>query len=462
MKRFLIRCAYHLLFFIGLLVTWPYFLWRMVRRGDFQYGWHERLGWFSPEQWRELMTLDRPVWIHAVSVGEVRLAQVLMQAMRAAEPDLPVFLTTTTSTGRRLAEKGLRGGEPTVVLYKPADFPRKMAELIHRVDPSLIVLMESEIWPNLIWQAARKGVPVWVANARLSDRSARRYRALRFWFGPVLSCLQWVGLQEEEDRLRFRLAGFPPHALFVTGSMKFDVAAVAAVQQPARDLRLALGWGDDPVLFGGSLQPGEDEDLLRTFRVLRQTHPHLRLFLALRHVERTPAVLRRVRDQGWRVVRRTEMSASRASWAENAPEVCLLDTTGELAQLYAVATVCFIGKSLRGRGGQNFLEPVAAGVPVICGPHMENFRQLLKIFLRGQAVIQVRSADDLTETCRELFCDAQRREELVRHASTLFNSRRGAVKTTASAILAARHHRVLVQNERKKISPVPSALVSEL
>lgn len=423
------RFFYNIFFVIGFTLSWPYYFRRMWRRGNCAQGFFERFGCYNKVLRQKIASLNRPIWIHAVSVGEIKIAQVLIREIRALAPQQAIVISTTTQTGRQIGTKLV--DEQTALIYTPTDFFCITRRAFNLIRPSLLVLVESEIWPNMIWEAENRRVPVCLINARLSERSRRRYQKFSSWTKPILSKLAWIGVQHPNDLPRLADAGFQPHKLFPMGSLKFEVADLGNYDKDlASSLRQKLGWAPENfILLGGSTHAGEEELLLRIFRDLRKTVPSLKMILAPRHMERAKEVA--AACNGWRTVRRSQLNGAN----ETPPDVLILDTTGELGSLYPMGDLIFIGKSLLGRGGQNFIEAARFGRPVLVGPHMENFTNLVKTFRENGGIIQVKDEGELLEEMQMLLVDEPRREKLSQRAAATFQQNLGAGKTTAQMIL---------------------------
>ena len=428
----MLRLFYNLAFLGGLLLTWPYFIYHMWRRGRLFNAFGERLGLYSRGVKAQLEDLKDPVWIHAVSVGEIMLAGVLVRELRQCRPGQDIVITTTTATGRHVGERLV--DEHLVLLYNPTDFYFAVRRAFRCIRPSILILMEQEIWPNYIWEAEKRKIPVWLLNARLSDRSWKRMRWFRSLTGPVLRKLSLVGVQARQDIPRLAEAGFPPHTLFYVGSMKFDVAELTSFDSGlGRKVRQAAGWGEDElILLAGSTHPGEERVILELFSDLKRRHPELRLLIAPRHVERTRGVEQLCTEAGYISVRRSRLNLEEVAKAP--VEVLLLDTTGELRSLYDLGTVNFIGKSLIGKGGQNFIEAARAGRPVVVGPNMQNFARLAEQFVREKALLQVQNRAELADAFRQLLDDPERRKQLGGRARDLFLENLGSGARSAEMI----------------------------
>jgi 3-deoxy-D-manno-octulosonic-acid transferase len=367
-------------------------------------------------------------------VGEMMIARVLIRELRTLEPDLDVVLTTTTQTGRAVGRSLVDGR--TVLLYNPTDFLLSVSRAFDRIRPSMLVLVEQEIWPNYVWSAQRRKVPVWLVNGRLSPRSFRRFRRFRRFTEPVLRGIEWICLQHESDVDRFAEIGFRSECLAVTGSLKFDVAEEGHFDgELAERVREQVGWTkDDLVLLFGSSHPGEEELMLDMFHALRREFPKLRLLLAPRHFERAGRVTALAKEAGWQGVRRSMLETSvkpDGGW-----DVLILDTTGELNSLYSLGTINVIGKSIVGKGGQNFIEATRCGRPVLVGPHMSNFESLAGLFLREEGLVQVENSFELFQAIRELLLDREGASKIGQKGREIYLRNLGAGAKTAEMIVA--------------------------
>ena len=415
--------AYNLLFALAYPFLLPGFLVRMLRRGGYARRFADRFALYPPGLFgkeRGLFESHRPyrpgpegfVWIHAVSVGEVQVAGQLMREWRAAEPGVRFCFSTTSSTGWATAEREVSARD--VLIYNPLDFPNFVKSALRTVRPRAIVLTESEIWPNFIRASRRYGIPLFLINARVSDRSAPRYRMARWWFGDVFACFSRIFAQSDLDKSRLVAAGAPEGVVSVTGSFKFD----AARRNPAKEAELK-GWvGEGRILLGGSTWPGEDEAMLRAYKAALERIPGLKLVIAPRHFEKADAVEDSIRRAGFGCVRRSRGDEARPG------AVFLADTTGELMGLYGIADVVFVGKSLCARGAQNMIEPCLCGKPTVVGPHTENFRPVMSDLRAADVIAEVRDADELSRRVVELLADDG---GLGARASAAVGRRRGVV-----------------------------------
>jgi 3-deoxy-D-manno-octulosonic-acid transferase len=426
----MIRFIYNLLWPIGLLFFLPGYFAKMIRRGGYREKFGQRLGIYDREL-RDRLSKQRSTWLHAVSVGEVNIALKLANALRALEPHLHCILTTTTTTGFALARKN---APPWLQpMYTPLDYWPIMRRAFSVIRPARIVLTEAEVWPNLAGEAHTRRIPLVLANARLSPRSERRYRRFRFFVAPTLRLLDLVCVPERQEIERWAALGVDRTRIKCTGSIKYDPDAVkghavAALRWDASDTFSS----EHPVLFGGSTHAGEEEVLAKVFLRLRQQFPALRLFIAPRHVERLQEIRAQLGVLPLRVAFVSEAVTDSAADAD----CLLLDSTGELQRWYGIATVVFIGKSLTAHGGQNPVEPILNGKPVVFGPHMENFATLAKTLVSNNGAAQVTDSESLERAVAELLHDRDARNCLVENAHAALREHQGAT-TRAAALIHA-------------------------
>jgi 3-deoxy-D-manno-octulosonic-acid transferase len=443
------RFLYNLIFPLFLLVALPGYLKRMRKRGNYQENFGSRLGKFEAKQAERLRQRDDWVWVRAVSVGEMLIAEKAIRQWRELRPELRLVISTTTSTGYALA-KDLFADElanKVEVIYSPLDFIPIIRRVLVLVRPRAIVFVEGELWPNLVAEAARRDCALALVNARMSPRSQRRFLRFRALARGVFSRLDKACVQEEAQLEVFQKLGVAPQRLELTGSIKFDLAAQAANENRLREIEEVLerlGWppkADDGnermVLMGGCTFAGEERLLAEIYQRLRDRHPRLRLLLAPRHFERAPEVTAELEALGLRVARRSDCPSAAAMPPELAgadPDAFLLDTTGELRHCYGVADVVFIGKSLCATGGQNPLEPLAAGKALLMGPRMDNFRAVVDRLAREQAAVQVADARELEEHIGRLLADPAATRKLAKRAERVLRENDGASERAARAL----------------------------
>jgi len=414
--------VYNLLFTAALLLGTPYLLVRMATTRRFRAGLTERLGWYRSGRFPR----GEAIWIQAASVGEVKAAGPLVKLIREEFPQSPVVLTCQTAAGRKVAREQL-SGESAAVL-SPLDFAPAVGRLIRRISPRILILIETELWPGTILAARRKGIPVAVVNGRISPRSFPRYRKLRLLLKPLLRRMNRFGMRSEEDAERIRLLGAPPGLVRVTGNIKFDSIDLPGPSSSGGK----AGWGwkpGDPVIVAGSTHEGEEALLIKAFCRLREQFPGLRLILAPRHLERVGAVEELLRSSGEKY-----RLFSRLSPADDETGLVILDRMGVLSSLYREATVVFVGRSLRGTGGQNPIEPAAAGKPIVFGPHMENFAEIAAELADTGGAIRIEEENRLTARLREVIADPGKGAAMGRAARAAVEKRRGASRRNLEMI----------------------------
>jgi 3-deoxy-D-manno-octulosonic-acid transferase len=417
---------YSALLGLGLLLTSPYWVVQMLRLGKYRAGLGERLG-RVPERVRS--DDSRPtIWIHAVSVGEVLAISGLVAAFGQRMRGHRVVVSTTTHTGQKLARERF-GAEN--VFYFPLDFGFCIHPYVKALRPALVVVAETEFWPNFLRVVRESGARVAVVNARISDRSYPRYRAWRFLLSRVLRYVDLFLAQSEEDGRRLREIGAAPDRVRVSGNLKFDVKPPeeAAVVDELRRTTAQSGAG--PVIVAGSTVEGEEELVLAAFRRIREHSPNAILILAPRHKERFAAVSEILARSEVRFVARSAKNRT----SSLAGSVLLLDTLGELASVYALADVAFVGGSLVPRGGHNILEPAHWGIATVIGPHTENFRDIIGIFRQANAV-RIAEPEHLADVLLELLQNDDNRRALGQRAKTVVEQQMGATQRTLEALRA--------------------------
>lgn len=370
------------------------------------------------------------IWIHAVSVGETLSSPPLIRALRRHLPEAEFLLSTVTITGQETAEKVL-GGETEARFYFPFDLPGISRRFLDRIRPDVVVILETEIWPNFLAECMERKIPAVLLNGRVSERSFGGYKRFRFLFSRALRCFEAIAVQTEEDARRFRSLGAPPSKVAVTGNMKFDVAPRPQEQSSLYTLLLREKKNGTVWFVAGSTHEREEEAALCAFSRAREVNGSVKLLLAPRHPERFGYVEELCRRGGWEAVRKTRAPASNGS---RLPPVVLLDTVGELLAAYAAADIAFVGGSLVPKGGHNILEPALYGVPTLVGPHMENFREIFEIFADAGAVVPVRDATDLADRLAGWAADPSGAAETGRRAKELLAAFRGATERNAGIV----------------------------
>lgn len=419
--------AYSLLLTLGVILTAPYYLWRLRGRIFRGAGWRERLG-FLPGSFQQG---DREaIWVHAVSVGETFAVSDLARRLHEHSPGRKIFLSHVTPAGREAGENRLPEVEGRFFL--PLDWAWCVRRAFDRIRPALLLIVETELWPNLLRSARRSGTRTVLVNARLSERSLRRYRLVRPFMRRVFENLDLVCAQSTSDAERFRLLGAPADRVVVTGNIKFDGKPPGRGEFQARLAEALSEGGSRPVMVAASTMPGEEELLLHAFDKIRRTHPETLLILAPRHPARFETVAKLLAGQERKVARRTalEMNVTGLALQLASAQVFLLDTIGELAGVFELADVVFVGGSLVPTGGHNLLEPAFWAKAILFGPHMENFRDVADLFLSADAAVQVSSAGELAQSVCELIANPLRRREIGNKAKHVLEQERGATERT--------------------------------
>lgn len=400
----------------------PFILLRLWWHGrqapDLRNNWFHRLG-FVPA------TRGTVVWVHAVSVGETIAAAPMVRRLLARNPDITILMTAMTDTGLAQARKMF--GDQVCYAYAPYDTPGSIRRFLDRANPRILVIMETEIWPNMIRQSRGRGVPVFLINARLSEQSARGYERVKSLAAPIVRSISWVAAQADKDAERFRRIGVAPAKVAVTGSVKFDVDIPDSVREESLALRATLTAR--PVWIAGSTHGGEDTRLLAAHRQVVSVHPEALLVIVPRHPERFESVADQVSAAGFSLARRSRSDSPLHA------SVYLGDTMGELMMLYGASDIAFVGGSLIERGGHNPLEPAAWGIPVFSGPHVFNFETIYQRLLDDRGVKLVADAGELADHLIRLFSDADERKAIGERALSVVRKNRGALDKVVDGII---------------------------
>ncbi|MCB1866059.1 MAG: lipid IV(A) 3-deoxy-D-manno-octulosonic acid transferase [Chromatiales bacterium] len=392
---------------------------RGIRAPDYWHRWRERFGLIEPVP-------SGGVWLHAVSVGEVQAVVPLVRELRKLNPEMPVTVTTTTPTGWRRVVEAM--GEGVVHRFTPYDAPFAVRKFLERVRPRCVIIVETEIWPNLLAECRRRSVPVALANARLSQRSARGYARFPRLIRAALNAFSLIAAHDEPDAQRFRDLGATEGIVRVTGNIKFDQPLPASRREQSQALRRALGL-DGHVWIAASTHEGEDEQILAAFGKVRSRVADCRLILVPRHPERFARVGQLVSRHGFETVLRSEQRPCAAT-----TEVFVLDSMGELPLFYGLADLAFVGGSLVRGGGHNVLEPAALGVPVLFGPHMFNFAGIARVLLDGEGAREVRGVDELSSIVIGWFENPAERSRFGDNARAVVARNRGALGRLLAAL----------------------------
>ncbi|HEV2288480.1 MAG TPA: 3-deoxy-D-manno-octulosonic acid transferase [Candidatus Acidoferrales bacterium] len=426
---------YSVLTAIGMALLAPYFLVQGLRRDKYLASFWQRMGWL-PEGFAHGIAPRTAIWVHAVSVGEVLAAKPLVDCLKKRFPKTAIFVSTTTATGQRVARERITVADG--VFYFPFDWTGPVRRAMHKIQPALIVILETEIWPNLMREADREEIPVVFVNSRISEKSFRRFQRFEPFVGGffrrVLHHADLFLTQSVEDARRLRAMGAPAERVEVTGNLKYDhepPAPGAFGGWLAQQCREQERW---PIAIAGSVVAGEEEAVLAAFDYVQRQWRHALLLLAPRKPERFDAAVRAVEERGWKAIRRSSIDTN-TSLDENA-DVLVLDSIGELAGLYALGDAVFVGGSLVHSGGHNILEPAWFAKPPLFGPSMENFREMAARFASSSAGMQVTSGERLGRAWVELIGNPEHRDEMGRKARALVESNRGATARSLDRIAA--------------------------
>lgn len=418
---------FNVIFMLYGLVALPFF----ISKGKHKEGWRERWGYVPAEVAYRLR--GKPVfWVHAVSVGEVRLASHFISQIRRRIPGMQVLLTTTTASGRATARKLLAPEDE--ILYLPFDFTFAGRRFLNTLKPKIAVFLETEIWPNLLCELQRRSIPAMIINGRISVGAFHKYRWARWVIKGCLNRLAFCLVQSKEHRDRFLKLGIDPARVRIIGNMKFDVALEAKDQK--EDFSRMLGkfkvQHDSFLFFCASTHAGEEEMILEACARLKGLCPRLRLVLAPRHLERLPSLEALFRKRNLSFVRFSELASASE---ESMSEVCVVDQWGILNQIYPHADVVFIGGSLVPWGGHNIAEAAFFGKPILHGPHMQNFSDMAEEFRRNRASVTVRDERELETAVSELFKHHEKRSAAARQAKEVVLNNQGATRKYVEEVL---------------------------
>ena len=439
MPRPLVYLIYNLLLPIFLIVGFPAFILKGIRRGGLARNFRQRLGRFREgDLFEESGDADASIWIHAVSVGEVFLALKAIEALQEAAPDQKLLLSVTTTTGFAVAREQ---ASPTLkVIHNPIDLPWITARVIRKIQPKALVLIEAEVWPNLVAQLHRRNIPIILANARLSPRSARRYARFRSIVEPIFSQLTAISVPFESDVPRWEAIGISQDRIQVLGSVKFDSTAQGG-KEKRKELEEWLRQSGCPsdarILLAGSTHDGEEKLLAEEFLALREEIPGLALVIVPRHAERAGAIVSQLDALSLHTVVKVPLAGEASPTDESSenPRVWIANTTGELRSWFSLAEVVMIGKSFCGVGGQNPVEPILAGKPVIVGPHMENFADVVRDLREREGILQLPDEAELRDALRTFFLHPEQGATLAEQGRAAMTRHEGASARTAEFVL---------------------------
>lgn len=405
---------YDLIFILFCLIYLPIFIFKR----KWHKGFFSRLGFLDDEYFKGLNIL-RPIWIHAVSVGEVKAIQPFLSKLRKIYPDKKFVLSTVTKTGNEIAQKIVKPQD--VLIYLPLDLSFVVRKFLDCFNPCIFIIVETEIWPNIISQLKERNIPVAIINGRLSKKSLKGYRMLKVLFRRILNEVDLFCMQTKKDAENIIGLGAPKERVEICGNMKFDMA------DPQKLAEENLGKSRDELIFvAGSTHRGEEEVVVRIYKKLLRSFPELKLLIAPRHIERVPEIEKTIGGFGFSPVLFSEIKETASIFSQKNGCVIILDTLGQLNYIYRFAAICFIGGSLVDKGGHNIIEPALFSKPVIFGPFMSNFDDIAKVFIEKNAAVQVKDEKDFLQACVNLLSKPELRNELGGRARQIINSSKGS------------------------------------
>ncbi len=420
--------AYNLLLNIFFIVSFPYLL---LRAAWGKHGIKERMGFLALDKLKKI-SKRKVIWFHAASVGEIKALSTIIPQVRKDHPEYALVVSTITKSGKKEAERILK--EIEFVFLLPMDLKRFVRRAGNKIRPEALILVETELWPNLIGEAKKRGCLIAMINGRVSYRSFRRYLAVRSLFKQTLSCFDLLCVQSVEHQERLIRLGACPDKIKVTGNLKYDRLLYVSKTTSRDQLKKRLGIADKyMVIIGGSIRSGEEQVLLRVFTKLKSEKDNLLFLLAPRHLDKLQEVERTLSGMKLSFVRRSQLDGNIRS---DQPDVILLDTMGELAGLYALADVAFVGGSLVPVGGHNLLEPASYGVPVIFGPYMDHFKEEASILIDSGGGIQIKNEEELVQKLSGLIEDKEKRLKLGASAKAAIGKETGVSKRTTDMIFS--------------------------
>lgn len=418
---------YSLLLGLGLIGLSPLLLFLPKTRA----GLLQKLGYINESAKNSLLSNKGAIWIHAVSVGEFNCAFPLLQALKEKYPQIPIVISTTTRAGQRLAQE--RAGNMAQLIYFPFDFPWIIERFLSLIEPKLIIICETELWPNFIYISERKHIPVIVLNGRMSPRSFERYKKASLFFGPILKKLACVGVQSAQEAERYKEIAGQDLQVEITGNLKYDWPALYD-ENKRIELKHKLGIDlQDLVLIGGSTHQGEEKVILDFYKNYLQHNNeaknNLRLIIAPRHPERFQIVAKIIEEAGFKV-----KQYSKNEMLESLNDIYLLDTIGQLANFYSIASLAFVGGSFANIGGHNLLEPYLYAVPVVCGPNLFKTKESAAILSNEKALFIAQNAKEIEQKLQILIEQKDLRKQMGEKGQHWLNNNRGAVQKSLAVI----------------------------
>lgn len=410
----MLRYIYNILLYLAVPLILIRLLWRSVKSPGYRKRWNERFGFFAMQK-----KFQHGIVIHAASVGETVAAIPLIRQLQKDYPDLPIIITTMTVTGSQQVKKSLK--DSVFHVYVPYDLPDTVNRFLNKTKPKMLIIMETELWPNLLHYAHKKQIPILLANARLSEKSAKGYAKIKKITTTMLENINYIAAQTSLDANRFIQLGTPQEHVTTTGSIKFDINLAPSIKEAGEILRQQLG-ASRPVWIAASTHEGEEEIILNAFKKIKHQLPDCLLILVPRHPERFAQAHALCEKQNYNIVSRSSNEP-----CSSKTDIFLGDTMGELMQFYAASDVAFVGGSFASIGGHNFLEPAILGLPIISGPHVFNFAEIARLLQEKHALILIENAIELATQVIKFFDDPKLRQQFGENAKAVVDANRGAV-----------------------------------
>ena len=420
---------YNTLLTLGLILSSPFFAFKIITTSHYRRGLSQRLGICNKGVYKKVAT-EKPLWIHAASVGEVLGSLPILEGIRQTNPELPIHLSTMTATGNDMAKK--RAAGVRAITFFPLDHPWVVRRTISLVNPRAFLMAETEIWPNFLMELGRRGIPAMLFNGRISTRSFQWYKRFRSFFASPLATISAFCMQSSLDAQRIIEMGANPERVTVSGNVKFDQPPPEITQKEKEALLQTLGLhAGQPILIAGSTHRGEEEFMLKVLQRLSPEYPDLVLILAPRYLERVKEVEVLLKREKIPWKRRSQL---KAKGEREGAVVILLDTLGELSKLYSLGTLIFVGGSLVRIGGHNILEPLFFKKPVFFGPFMDHFREISDEILRRGAGFQIREVEEMLSHSKTLLEDAYLKSNMGKCGFEIIRNNRGATSKTLETI----------------------------
>ncbi|OGW09139.1 MAG: hypothetical protein A2W77_05755 [Nitrospinae bacterium RIFCSPLOWO2_12_39_16] len=436
---------YNLFLTASIILILPWWLLNLVK-GKYRIGFWQRMGYYSDEIKRELIN-QSPIWVHAVSVGEVIASTPLVKGLRREYPDAKIILSTVTDTGQQIAKERIK--EADYIIYFPFDFSWSVKRALNTINPIVCIIMETELWPNFLREANKKAIPVAVINGRISERSFKRYRMISLFMKSVLESVRLFSMQTEEDAKRIIALGADKRNVNVSGNIKYDSEFKEIEEEKVKEIKNTLGVNNnDRIFIAGSTHPGEEETIIRLYSHILKNHADFRLVIAPRHIDRVGDVEEIVKRKGLASVRKSEIQNPKSK-IQN--PIIIIDTIGELGFMYSIADIVFIGGSLIPHGGQNILEPAFYKKPVIFGKYMMNFQEIAKEMILSGGGIQVNDEKELIKEVDGLINNGKKMIEIGEKGYQVIMKNRGALQKNLELIGEIISHRFTQTNTDKKI-----------